>query len=544
MILHSTEKVTLIQVPGSWIPCQLIQPPPKANKENSITTYESIIPKKISFQNDLLCTIPSIPAVSPFVDTEILQKLQNQIELSAPLKGDKSMYSCTKALGYRSGSRSSIIPCRKVKSSDLLSPTDWVIGTDEANNTKYVVDFDKGTTFIRAKGCGMWLNNFRIAFPSIMIKKSHSIYAPKGKTVLEISGVSYLKTSLHEMSSTMIIEANLNKIGLFCANHSIGFWIYKKIECDSSPLFEKTVSIFETLGDCRLECHLLTGLERLLAKKYDDQFALKILNAIDPLFEGMIEKSPSKNCATFSKCFLLSSQSLNQSIINETLFNLNDFELNDFSDESIQKMGLIPTFRIYDRIKNIDRSFLNLAKLFGQIGFECGRYLSVIHRSGFIWGFFEDNDYGTIQCNSHCNNFVVLSKEQCLSNKKRLQILAPLDFDLSFHKNSTVNLNAKPPVPDPSYFLKTAFSEVNYMASDIGGFCATCEGSITAIKARKPPPGLLSNLLWLLRDCAAYEFYKGYQKVNADRCEGNDITVDEMYELIYEGLNETKNENS
>lgn len=544
MKLHSSEEVVLVQVPGSWFPCNIIHPSPKANNENSIKAFDSIKPKKISKHSDILCNIPSIPAVPPFIEDHKYKKLYDQIEILAPLKNEKSPYSDIKTHGYRSGRRSSIIPCRKIKYEETISESDWIICTDEANKIKYVADFEHGTTLIRAKGCGMWLKSFDIFFPSIKIERSFSKFAPTGKTVVDVYGVSYYSTSLHEMSSTNQIEANLNKIGLVCANHSIGFWIYRKIECDSSPLVDKTVSMFETLGDYRLESHLLTGLERLLVKKYDDSFAKKVLLSISPLFESMPEKVPNSKCPSFTKTYRVSANSLKQKISDGSFFCLDDFELNDFNDFSLRKNGLIPTIEIYERIKNVDSSFLNMAKLFGQIGFECGKCISVIHRSGFIWGFFEDNQPGNFQCNSHCNNLIVLSKEQCLATKKKVQILAPLDFDMAFHKDSTVDLNKKPPVPDPSYFINNVFSEFNFIITDIGGFCATNEDSITAIKKRPQPPGLLEDLLWLLRDCAVYEFYHGYQKVNSERCNGNDISVDDMYDIIYEALNESIHENS
>lgn len=61
---------------------------------------------------------------------------------------------------------------------------------------------------------------------------------------------------------------------------------------------------------------------------------------------------------------------------------------------------------------------------------------------------------------------------------------------------------------------------------------------------RKPPPGKLFNFLWFLRDCAIYEYYQGYQKINSDGCKGNDISIDDAYDIIDEALNESFTANS
>lgn len=261
---HSTEEVILVPVTGSWISCKSVNPAPNANNENSKQVFDKLKPMKCNPENDTLCILSVMPAVPPFVDEKILK--QAEIEVSAPLKGRKSPYSEKSTRGYRSGRRSSLIPCRKVKIDEKVSSNDWVIGTDEFKGVKFVADFEHGDSFVRAKGCGMWILSEELPFPAITLKSTQSIYAEEGQNIFEIRGVCYEHTACTEMFVTNEIENNLKKVGLFCGNHSLGFWIYRNLKDDSSPLINKTVSLFETYADRRLESHLFTGLERLLAK--------------------------------------------------------------------------------------------------------------------------------------------------------------------------------------------------------------------------------------------------------------------------------------
>lgn len=84
------------------------------------------------------------------------------------------------------------------------------------------------------------------------------MHAPEGTTASEIRGICFENTSCTEMYATHEIEQNLAKIGLVCGNHSIGFWFYENLQNDSTPNVHKSVSLFETLGDYRLESHVFS----------------------------------------------------------------------------------------------------------------------------------------------------------------------------------------------------------------------------------------------------------------------------------------------
>lgn len=543
-IQHSSEEVILIPVPGVWISPQLIHPPPNANKENSLITFERLKPKKYNSESNDFCIVPVMPAVPPYIDAKFLNDSQNHIEISAPLKGRKSPYSDKSSRGYRSGRRSSVFLCRKVPSGQQISASDWVVAANHLDGSKYVVDFEHGNILIRAKGCGMWIQSDDLPFPAITIQSAKSKYAEEGQTIFEIRGVCFENTSVTEMLSTQQIEDNLRKVGLACGNHSLGFWIYRNLKEDNSPLITKTVSIFETLGDRRLESHLLVGLERLLAKKYDQSFAQRVIDCVLPLYKGMEDKFPSDDYKTYSKTDKIFTVPLHKKVIDGSFFNFDDIDIAGFDEKSLREKGLIPTYEIYEKIKDLDQDFVNLVKLFGHLGFESGKCISVVHRTGYLWGSYVDHQDNEFHCNAHADNLVVLSKEQCLSNKEMPQILAPLDFDMSFKKEQAINFYEQPPEPDPTYVTFNICPEFSNLLTDIGGYFATVEGASTAIEIRPAPPGLLSKVLWLLRDVSCYEYYVGYQKVNQRRCKGNDVSIDDMYKLIEEGLNESINENS
>ena len=540
--LHSSEEVILVPVPGAWISSSLVQPPADATDENSQTVFHELFPKKYDNSKDDFCIVPVMPAVPPYVDEKVLQESSKNIQISAPLKGRKSPYSNKSARGYRSGRRSSLIPCRKLPPNTETTDKDWVIAIEGINGPKYVIDFEKGDVFLRAKGCGMWILDDDLPFPAITLQSAASIYARDDQKVSEVRGVCFVHTSSTEMYVTGQIEANLAKVGLVCGNHPLGFWLYKNLEGDVSPLIQKTVSLFETYGDRRLESHLLTGLERLLEKKYDQTFAQKVVDAILPLYSDK-KDLPSNDNKTFTKTSHIYTVPFAKMIKDGSFFNFEDFDLPEFNEDSLRKHGLVPTHEIYAAIKDLDKEFVNLVKLCGHLGFESGRCASVVHRSGYLWGSYADHQQQDFHCNAHADNLVVLTKTQCLASESK-QVLAPLDFDMSFKKENAINFWAEKPVPDPTYVTMNMTAEFDCLMTDIGGYFATISGASNAIDVRKQPPGLLVNVLWLLRDCAVYEFYQGYMKVNQKRCKGNDISVDEIYKLVEEGLNESINENS
>ena len=533
MNYHSSETIYLVKAPGIWIPKENVKAPEKATYENSIIVNDLLSPKKIAEDQDIYAANPCMPAIPPKFDIN-----DQKEEVNAPIKGKSSPYSDVVSKGYRSGRRSALIPCRIVKIDDNTK-NEWFIAKDSHNNG-YVPDFDKFDVYLRVKGCGMWIQDEDIPFPGITNKDESSIHASEQQKIVEIRGVCFLNTSPTEIYVNQQIENILNKMNLRSGNRSLGFWIYKNLKNDASPLIEKTVSIFETLGDRRLETHLLAGLEELIPQLFSEDLATKVTKIAIQLY-GSTEKIPSINnttCRRQSKVHVSSIKT-----ILPTLFgSINDYLIDDFSDEKLIDIGFLPTQKIYSALQkeNIPEEILNFFKLFGRLGFEAGRCLSAVHRSGFLWGSFADHNEQFWHCNAHADNLIVLSKEDALKSGK-LQILAPVDFDMSFNQESTVDIwtDPKHAIPDDSRFLNGMSSEVSNMMSDMAGLAATYPNISTAIHSRNPPPPIYDTILWLCRDCSTYESYYGYQHLNSDGYPGNDISIDAIYQLIDKGLNQT-----
>lgn len=542
--LHQSEEVILIPVPGTWVSCQSVSPPPEIN-EKSLQAID-IVPHKYTPDNDDLCITPIMPTVLPFVDESILKELRNNVQILAPIKGKKSPYSDKSSHGYRSGNRSSIVMCRKINSNTQITPNDWVIATDSKDGSKYVIDLEHGNIAIRVKGCGMWTKKNDIPFPAIGVEDGISRFAPKDKKVINIRGVCYMSTACTEMFSTNQIEENLNKVGLLCGNHSLGFWIYENLQNDPAPLITKTVSLFETLGDFRLESHLFPGLDLLLPKIVDEKLADQIIDLISPLYENMKDKFPSDSYNSIKKRQNVTYNSIDElkvKIKDLSFYKLTDYEFESNSDDAFRQCGIIPTYEIYEKIKDLDKKFVDLVKIYGRIAFEVGRITGIIHRSGNLWGTFIGHSPFILHNNSHTDNLIVLSKETCLS-QKRLQIVAPVDFDMCFRYENTINYCEDPPFPSPKIFIYHVITEIDSMADCLAGYYAVYEDQNHVFRQRKQPDGKLSNIMWLLRDCSVYEYYQGYQKIYSNGCKGNDISVDSIYELINEALSATFNFNS
>lgn len=529
---HSTTHIPCKPVPGIWVSSQNILPPTDADESNSQIPLQMLQPKPFSPNNDNYCVIPTMPALPP----TILEPSQ-EVQLQAPLKCRYSPYSNKTSFGFQSGLRSLVIPCKIMHPKQ---PSEvWIVAEDSRTGEQYIPDSENGDVLIRAKGCGMWLPDQDLPFPAITLAPIYSFHAKEGQELLQIRGVCFPNTSATEIFVNDQIEESLNKIGLMSANHSIGFWLYKDLQNDVSPLIQKSVTLFKTLGDRRLETHLFAGLEKLIPKKFTEKLCDQVIELILPLYDNNRDLIPQRSNPSYHRVAQVNTRIIKNFVITNHN-NLNNVRIEDFNDDEIEKFGIVPSYKIYETLQNLDRNLDIMLKLYGQLGFECGRNLSVIHRTGYLWGTYVDHNPAEQHCNAHNDNLVVLSKDVSLTNSKKLQLLAPLDFDMAFKKENAVNFWTTPAEPDPSYCVDQFFAEFLALLQDVGGYFATLPMS-SAIKPREAPPKSLANLLWLLRDVAVYEFIQGYQDVNSDGCKGNTITRDEAYELIEQALDETVN---
>jgi hypothetical protein len=322
-------------------------------------------------------------------------------------------------------------------------------------------------------------------------------------------------------------------------NIPLGIWIYNTVEGDQTPKIQKHVIIHKTFGDKRLETHLLNGIEQILYH-IDNENISNAVNIIKDLYKKYNILELGDKIKTFSKISKIPNNIIN---LNEKLYN--DFKtkanytyvLNDY--EKLISNGIIPSKELIQHLKQINFTlnnkifnFGNLAELFAQIGYESGRVLSLIHRSGCLWGTYIDHCENECHCNSHPDNFIILDINDA---KKFNQILGAVDFDMAFEARCAVNIWTQK--KDPSMVYDNQYAEFESLIKDICGLGASFPGISTAIQYRKQPEGELSIILNALRDIAVWEYFNSYDNPILER----PFKIDEYYEIINIALNYTKN---
>jgi hypothetical protein len=84
-------------------------------------------------------------------------------------------------------------------------------------------------------------------------------------------------------------------------------------------------------------------------------------------------------------------------------------------------------------LQNVNLSGL-LSLLFRRVGHECGQFKRHLDENRISWGYFIDHNLFEPHCNAHPNNFIVLDLE------RHLNLLAPLDFDMTYDFDTFVNI--------------------------------------------------------------------------------------------------------
>lgn len=111
--------------------------------------------------------------------------------------------------------------------------------------------------FYRLKGCG---NNDQGFILKDMLFPKNGI---------EIRGCQFKSNSLREQYMSSKIESILLPYGFEVGNKPLAIWTYNEIESkeeglsDERNLIEKTCSVYESIGDKRVGCHLMPGIEML-----------------------------------------------------------------------------------------------------------------------------------------------------------------------------------------------------------------------------------------------------------------------------------------
>ena len=502
------ELVRLTPTNGIWVPASNIREPDVATHEAVLEAVAKLKPAKFSDSDNRFAVLPFMPCVLP-----TLINPPTVIEKNAPIKCPGP------GQGYRSGARSAVVPVSKSK-----SPDDWIIA--EVDGVKYTPNFDSREKLFRLKGCGMWTQENNLNFPGITIKDAESMHADEGQVVIEIRGVSFENTSLTEMYTLQQLQPLFSALKVRLGNAPVGYWMYKNLENDPAPLVQKTVSVMETLGDRRFETHLLAGFELKIVHFFSEDIYKFTIENVAKLFSQNGMAPPSNENRTYTRFSKIVTNKLSEAI-EKLRGNLSEARIEGMSPEDIRNVGFLPNSAILEVFHN---DLKPLAKLYACWGWEAGRTLAGIHRSGFLWGTFQDHNPMELHCNAHPDNLVVLDRNTAMNPDGSFQMLAPVDFDMSFRPEQTLNFWDNPPRPDPEMATNHYATEFGSFLEEIGGLTAVVPGVNTAIHARPQPPGVFDDILWVLRDVCVSEAIASY--LCPQRPRPFDISIDEAYKFM------------
>ena len=280
----------------------------------------------------------------------------------------------------------------------------------------------------------------------------------------------------------------------------------------------------------------MTGFERVVASLPEYECS-ECVSKIRSLFESNGMVSPSASNRTYTRYKCIKKNNVN-SVIPSVRKDLSDISIPGMSDADIKMAGFLPSQDIIATMT--DGKLKNIAKLYAKLGWEAGRCLAGIHRSGFVWGTFTDHNLQELHCNAHTDNLVILEKTQ--NDDGSYQILAPVDFDMSFREEQAVNFWMDPAKPDRDMVRLQFGTEVGCFIDDVSGLTACIDGVSTAIHARKQPEGVRGEFLWIIRDIICYECMKSY--LSPIRNQSVELNIDDAYDLIISALAETHDQQS
>lgn len=528
------DKVSITQIPGRWVPYTSIIPPEDANETNGKEVYNRLIPKLLyspKLNEKINIIVPVMPAVWP---TMIIEKTSKGL---APIKGNKSPYSETVFEANRSGTRSAVVPTTLIHGKNEKSLTN-----NENDNYIPVALNYPNPILIRLKGCGMWLQENQIEFPCYTINQTTTEHYNGTDKVYEIRGVAFTNTALTELYASKIFSECFNQIGFLCGNEPLGCWIYDKVDNDIVPDIEKCVVVMKTYGDKRCETHLLSGLEQIISGIKEEDAKI-ISDHLMSVFESHNIIKPILENKVYNRVSELNYSDIPNIITNKVKNNIKKCADFNYVKQIKDNKKFIDSELIRKAVKDIkfvsnetEYSLSSLIDLYCQIGREAGISIAGVHRCGFLWGSYCEHQLSEFHCNSHPDNLIILNNKDYINKK---QLLAPVDFDMSFEYRCTVNFwHEQHGIPDSSMATDNIFAELKFMLMDLLGYAAMVKGASTAIKTREQPKGeSRNNIIETCRLVLAWEYFMAYNEpLKKD--------FEDVYKLVQKSLEYTEKNNS
>jgi hypothetical protein len=218
--------------------------------------------------------------------------------------------------------------------------------------------------------------------------------------------------------------------------------------------------------------------------------------------------------------------------------DLSPIVLDSLSDAVLQKAGFVPTEQILSGLTGKAKQYV---QMYARIGWEAGRTIAGLHRSGFLWGTFCDHSFESAHSNAHTDNCIVLGPPAAPSGS--YQILALVDCDMSFAKEQAVNVWLEPPAQEDDMVTTQFPSEFKNFMRDLGGLPAA-EPELSALnRVRVQPEGDFGTLTWIGRDLAIWEYIHAYQAPLVDRSGVIGLEAPQAFEIVENALRFTVEDN-
>ena len=542
----SSEIVPLINVPGIWFEEKDVLDFTDDDTQNFNQFLKDRKPKLIAENSDTICIMDIINGMPPLIKDI---NTNNNIQNFAPIKG--IAYSPDEQhtiKGYRSGTRSAILKAKvyNTEEFDKLENKNnlWVIA--KCGNKVYIPDDKDGNTLIRLKGCSMWTQKSQneYQFPYVLLRpcEYHLPDKDPNKKYIKVRGFNSVNSSEIELFTIRELKPFFDKLKILMGNLPLGFWKYVNLRNDPSPNIEKCVCVMETIGDKRVETHFFGGAEKILDKLISEENCKELLNKLENIYKDKNITPPSSKNMTFNKASKLPLNDMGISILKKRYSF--DKAMDNF-EATMNSKGFIDSKYLMEIIKNYEELY-TLALIYAEIGYEAGRILSVIHRTGNNWGMYINAEAKFIDYNAHGDNLIILNKEKVkerFEKEKIFQIISMVDFDHSVRSDTSLNFGIGEIKKEPRVATKFFSYELGSLTADLGGIAneSTPLSAFMSVTIRPKPLGPYYNLLYMLRDCMIYELIMSYIDPMRERHFEKDLNVDKMYDLIEKCLAITVN---
>ena len=360
------------------------------------------------------------------------------------------------------------------RESEEFKKVNKYIGIKSGNRSSIIKN--KNGKFYRLKGCGNEKQGF-----TLLKNENDSVFKK-----IEIRGCQFENNVFRELYYSYKINELLKKYKLFCSNIPIGYFKYDKnikfiedylnkdnIIINEVQEIDKYCSIYETLGDRRLGCHLLKGIEIIIESIIElsiNKFNLneESYNNIYLLFNEKRRKNSIISENVIKRVHLPKGISIkkwcNERIYKNTFYEdlicfkslinhlNNNCDLIKIKESSnfIEEWSKILEKKINYKIEHFKLVINDLLKMkdllsnksileyildiFIRVGYETAKIKRIFQDEDFNWGSYNGHSHFDIICSAHYNNFIILpGKFKCL--------LAPIDFDLAFQRKNFININ-------------------------------------------------------------------------------------------------------